>query len=201
MKTTENIKKLREKTGAGIMECKSVLTEAAGDIDKATVLLRKRGLLMARQKADRVAKEGRIEIYLHTNAKIGVLIEVNCETDFVAECDDFKEFTRNLAIQVAASNPLCVSKEGIAPEEIEKEREIIRAQIKDKPESVIEKIIDGKIQKYYEEVCLLEQPFVKDDKLKIHDYLNFMVGKIRENIVIKRFVRYELGERLPKDAD
>ncbi len=157
--------------------------------------------MTARQKADRVAKEGRVEIYLHTNAKIGVLIEVNCETDFVAKCDDFREFTRNLAIQVAASNPLYISKKDISPEEIEKERDIIRAQIKDKPENIIEKIVDGKIQKYYEEVCLLEQPFVKDDKIKINDCLNSIVGKIRENIVIKRFIRYELGERLPKDAD
>jgi elongation factor Ts len=189
-------------TGAGIMECKAALSETVGNIEKAVEVLRKKGLMTARKKADRVAEEGRIEGYLHSNAKIGVLVEVNCETDFVAKCDDFKEFTKNVAMQIAAANPLYLKKEDVPNEVIEKEREIIKSQIKDKPENVLEKIVDGKIDKYYQEVCLLEQPYIKDDKLKIKDYLNEIVGKIRENIVIKRFVRYSLGENISqKDGE
>lgn len=194
MDKIENIKKLRKRTGTGIMECKSVLKEVGGDIDKAIELLRKKGLLKARKVSDRVASEGRIECYIHTNAKIGVLIEINCETDFVAKCEDFKKFAKDLAMQVAASNPLYVKKEDVPLEEIEKEKEIIKSQIKDKAENVMDKIVKGKLQKYYEEVCLLDQPFIKDDKIKISDYLNSVISKIGENVIIRRFVRYELGK-------
>ncbi len=193
---TEKIKQLRQMTGAGIMECKGALSEAEGNIEKAVEVLRKKGLMTARKKADRVAEEGRVESYVHSNAKIGVLVEVNCETDFVAKCDDFKQFTKDIAMQIAAANPLYLKGEDVPTEVIEKEREIIKSQIKDKPANVLEKIVDGKVDKYLQEVCLLEQPFIKDDKIKIKDYLNQIVGKIRENIVIKRFVRFSLGEKL-----
>ena len=152
--------------------------------------------MTARKKADRAAEEGRIESYVHSNAKIGVLVEVNCETDFVAKCDDFRQFTKDIAMQIAAANPLYLKGEDVPVEVIEKEREIIKSQIKDKPANILEKIVDGKVDKYLQEVCLLEQPFIKDDKIKIKDYLNQIVGKIRENIVIKRFVRFSLGEKL-----
>jgi elongation factor Ts len=198
---TEKIKQLRQMTGAGIMECKSALNDTQGSIEKAVEVLRKKGLMTARKKADRVAEEGRIESYVHSNAKIGVLIEVNCETDFVAKCDDFKQFVKDVAMQVAASNPLYLKEEDVPTEIIEKEREIIRSQIKDKPDNVLEKIVDGKVDKYIQEVCLLEQPFIKDDKIKIKDYLNQVVGKIRENIIIKRFVRFSLGEKLSENND
>lgn len=193
---TERIKQLRQMTGAGIMECKVALSETQGNIEKAVEILRKKGIVTARKKADRVAEEGRVEGYIHSNAKIGVLVEVNCETDFVANCDDFKQFTKDVAIQIAATNPLYLKREDVPTKVIEEEREIIKSQIKDKPDNVLEKIIDGKIDKYFQETCLLEQPFVKDDKIKIKDYLNQIVGKIRENIVIKRFIRFSLGEKL-----
>lgn len=188
-------------TGAGIMECKSALNEVEGNLEKAVEVLRKKGLMMARKKADRVAEEGRVESYVHSNAKIGVLVEVNCETDFVAKCDDFKQFTKDIAMQIAAANPLYLKGADIPNEVIEKEREIIKSQIKDKPDNVLEKIVDGKVDKFLQEVCLLEQPFIKDDKIKIKDYLNQLVGKIRENIVIKRFVRFSLGEKISENND
>jgi len=196
---TEKIKQLRQMTGAGIMECKGALSEAEGNIEKAVEVLRKKGLMIARKKADRAAEEGRVESYVHSNAKIGVLVEVNCETDFVAKCDDFRQFTKDIAMQIAAANPLYLKGEDVPVEVIEKEREIIKSQIKDKPANILEKIVDGKVDKYLQEVCLLEQPFIKDDKIKIKDYLNQIVGKIRENIVIKRFVRFSLGEKLSKN--
>jgi elongation factor Ts len=192
---TEKIKELRQTTGAGIMECKSALKESNGNIEKAVEILRKKGLMTARKKADRAAEEGRIECYVHSNSKIGVLVEINCETDFVAKCDDFKSFCKDIAMQIAASNPLYLSRENVPAEVIEKEKEIIKSQTKDKPDNVLEKIVDGKIEKYYQEVCLLEQIFIKNDKIKIKDYLNEIIGKIRENILIKRFVRFSLGEK------
>lgn len=194
MVKTDEIKQLRQKTGAGIMECKAVLLEAEGKIDKAVELLRKRGLVKAREKAHRTAKEGRVESYIHLNSKIGVLVEVNCETDFVARCDDFREFTRNVAMHIAAAKPLYIKKEDVPQNLIDKEKDIIKSQIKDKPDNVKDKIVDGKIGKYFEEICLLDQPYVKDDKITVGSYLNAVVGKIGENISIKRFTRYELGE-------
>ncbi len=196
MRDIEIIKKLREKTGAGIMDCKSAIKEAGGDADKAVDLLRKKGLMKVRTVSSRTTKEGRVESYVHMNNKIGVLIEVDCETDFVAKCDDFKQFTKDLAMQIAACNPLYIKKEDIPNEVIEKERHIIKSQIKSKEENIKDKIIEGKLKKYYEEVCLLNQPFIKDDKITIGDYLNAIIGKIKENIVIRRFARFQVGEEL-----
>lgn len=196
MRDIEIIKKLREKTGAGIIDCKSAIKEAGGDADKAVDLLRKKGLMKVRKVSSRTTKEGRIESYVHMNNKIGVLIEVDCETDFVAKCDDFKQFTKDLAMQIAACNPLYIKKEDIPNEVIEKERHIIKSQIKSKEEDIKDKIIEGKLKKYYEEVCLLNQPFIKDDKITMGDYLNAIIGKIKENIVIRRFARFQVGEEL-----
>jgi elongation factor Ts len=190
------IKRLRDKTSAGVGACQKALKEANGDVDKAVEILRKQGASLASKKAGREAKDGRIESYIHQGGKIGVLIEVNCESDFVARNDDFKAFVRDLAMQVAASNPIYVKKDDVPPEAVEKEKEIIKAQIKDKPVSAIEKITEGKLAKFYEDACLVEQPFIKDSSMKVKDLLTSMVAKIGENIVIRRFVRYQVGEEI-----
>lgn len=190
------IKKLREKTNAGMVDCQKALKEANGDIDKAIEVLRKKGVSLASKKAGREAKDGRIESYIHHGGKIGVLIEINCETDFVARNDDFKTFVKDVALQIAASNPLFVKKEDIPQSSIDKEKEIIKAQVKDKPAAALEKIVEGKLAKFYEEVCLLEQPFIKDQNLKIKDVLTSMIAKIGENVIIRRFVRYQVGEEI-----
>ena len=190
------IKKLREKTNAGIIDCKKALRESGGDVEKAIDVLRKQGAAMASKKSGRAAKDGRIESYIHLGGKIGVLVEVNCETDFVARNDDFKSFVRDITMQVAASNPIYVRKEDVPPEVIKKETDIIKAQIKDKPESAVQKIVEGKLSKFYEDFCLLEQPFIKDTTLKVKDILTSMIAKIGENIIIRRFVRYQAGEEL-----
>jgi len=190
------IKKLREKTNAGMVDCQKALKEANGDIDKAIEVLRKKGVSLASKKAGREAKDGRIESYIHHGGKIGVLIEINCETDFVARNDDFKTFVKDVALQIAASNPLFVKKEDIPQSSIDKEKEIIKAQVKDKPAVALEKIVEGKLTKFYEEVCLLEQPFIKDQNLKIKDVLTSMIAKIGENVIIRRFVRYQVGEEI-----
>jgi elongation factor Ts len=194
MSVMDAIKKLRFKTSAGVMECKEALKESGGDIEKAVEILRKKGIAKAAKKASRVAGQGLIESYIHMGNRIGVLIEVNCETDFVARNHDFKKVVKELAMQVAASNPLYVTKEDVTEDAIESEREIFRSQVKDKPENVTEKIVDGKLEKYFSEVCLLEQPFIKDPNVKIKDLITQLIAKIGENIIIKRFVRYELGE-------
>jgi elongation factor Ts len=188
------IKKLREKTNAGVVDCKKALRDSSGDIEKAVEILRKQGAALASKKSGRSAKEGRIESYIHLGGKIGVLVEINCESDFVARNDDFKLFVKDIAMQIAASSPLYLKKEDVPPEAIKKETEIIKAQIKDKPPAAIEKITEGKLNKFFEDVCLLEQPFIKDTNLKVKDVLTSMIAKIGENIVIKRFVRYMLGE-------
>jgi len=190
------IKKLREKTNAGVVDCKKALRESGGDVDKAIEILRKQGVSMASKKIGREAKEGRIESYIHLGGKIGVLVEVNCETDFVARNDGFKAFVRDIAMQIAASNPLYVRGEDVPAEVIKRETEIIKAQVKDKPESAVQKIVDGKLSKFYEEICLLEQPFIKDTTLKVKDILTSMIAKIGENIIIRRFVRYQVGEEI-----
>ncbi len=190
------IKKLREKTNAGVVDCKKALREAGGDIEKAIEILRKQGVTMASKKVGREAKEGRIESYIHLGGKIGVLVEVNCETDFVARNDDFKTFVRDIAMQIAASHPLYVRKEDVPPESIKKETEIIKAQVTGKPENAVQKIVEGKLAKFYEEICLLEQPFIKETTLKVKDILTSMIAKIGENIIIRRFVRYQVGEEL-----
>jgi elongation factor Ts len=194
------IKELREKTGAGMMDCKNALKEASGAIEKAIDILRKKGLMKAQKKSSRTAKEGIVESYIHSNSKIGVLVEINCETDFVARNDEFKAFAKDIAMQVAAANPLYVSKEDVPENVIAKEKEIIKGQMeqaggKPKPEQVIEKIVTGKLEKYYEDACLLEQPYIKDPDVKIKDLLTNLIAKIGENMSIRRFTRYQLGEK------
>jgi elongation factor Ts len=190
------VKQLREKTGAGMMDCKNALSEVDGDMEKAIELLRKKGLATAQKRAGRALSEGIIQSYIHMTGKLGVLVEVNCETDFVAKNDDFQEFTKNLAMHIAATNPMGITPEDIPPEVIEKEKEIYRAQALDmgKPENVIDKIVEGKLNKFYQESCLLNQPYVRDTDITIADLLNQMIAKIGENISIKRFVRYQIGE-------
>ena len=190
------VKQLREKTGAGMMDCKNALSEVEGDVEKAIELLRKKGLATAQKRAGRALSEGMIQSYIHMTGKLGVLVEVNCETDFVAKNEDFQEFTKNIAMHIAATNPLGITPEDISQEIIEKEKEIYRAQALDmgKPENVIEKIVEGKLNKFYEESCLLNQPYVRDTDISIADLLNQMIAKIGENISIKRFVRYQIGE-------
>ena len=192
----DNIKKLRDKTSAGMMECKAALKEADGDIEKAVDVLRKKGVAKAAKKATRTASEGLIESYIHLGNKIGVLIEVNCETDFVARTDAFRMFVKEIAMQVAASNPLYVVRDEVDQDSIEREKEIFRTQIKGKPENVVDKIVEGKLDKYFSEVCLLEQPYIKDPNLKIQDLLTQTISKTGENILIKRFVRYQIGEEV-----
>ncbi len=190
------VKQLREKTGAGMMDCKNALSEVNGDIEKAIELLRKKGLATARKRAGRALDEGIIQSYIHMNGKLGVLVEVNCETDFVAKNEDFQDFTKNIAMHIAATNPLGIAPEDISQEIIEKEKEIYRAQALEmgKPENVVDKIVEGKLNKFYEENCLLNQPYVRDTDMSIADLLNEMIAKIGENISIKRFVRYQIGE-------
>jgi len=188
------IKKLREKTNAGVMDCKKALKEAAGNIEKAIEILRKKGIKLASLRSSRTAKDGRIESYIHMNGKIGVLVEVNCETDFVARNEEFRKFTKDISMQIAAAKPKYVKREEIPDDIQKKEKEILMATIKNKPKAALDKILLGKLEKFYEETCLLDQPFIKDPKIKIKDLLNELIAKIGENIVIRRFVRYQLGE-------
>ncbi len=188
------IKKLREKTQAGIMDCKKALKEAAGNIEKAIEILRKKGIKLASLKSGRAAKDGRVESYIHMNGKIGVLVEVNCETDFVARNEEFKRFVKDISMQIAATKPEYVKREEVLESTLEKEKEILMATIKNKPKKALDKILAGKLEKFYEETCLLDQPFVKDPKIKIKELLHALIAKIGENIVIRRFVRYQLGE-------
>ncbi len=188
------IKRLREKTNAGVVDCKSALKESGGDMEKAIEILRKHDAALATKKVGRQTKEGRIESYIHLGGKIGVLVEVDCESDFVARNDDFKIFVKDLAMQVAASNPLYVNREDVPDNAVKKETEIIKAQLTGKPAAAADKIIEGKLRKFYEDACLLEQPFIKDPALKIKDVLTSMIAKIGENIVIRRFMRFQVGE-------
>lgn len=193
---TEDIKKLRKQTGAGIMDCKQALKETGGDMEKAVEWLRQKGLSALAKRAGREAKEGLVDAYVHFGGRVGALIEVNCETDFVARNEEFKVFVHDLAMQVAAQAPLYISREDVPDDVIEKEREIYREQLEgeDKPENIKEKIIEGKLEKFFEQVCLLEQPFIKNPDIKIRDYLGEIAAKLGENIVIRRFTRYVLGE-------
>ncbi|MDP6381163.1 MAG: translation elongation factor Ts [Phycisphaerae bacterium] len=188
------VKSLRDKTGLGMMDCKKALIEAGGDADKAVGLLRKRGHQVAAKKAGRTAKDGRIFSYIHHNGKVGVMVEVNCETDFVAKSDAFQTFLKDICLQICAARPAAVQREDMDPKAVEAEKEIACEQAKGKPENVIEKIVDGKLNKWFAEYVLLEQPFVKDDKQTINDVLAELTGKVGEKIVVKRFVRFELGE-------
>lgn len=194
--TAEMVKELREKTGAGMMECKKALEATNGDMEKAILFLRERGMAAAQKKASRTAKEGLIASYIHAGGKIGVLVEINCETDFVARNDDFKELAKDIAMQIAAVKPLYVKREDVPEDVLAKEKEIYLTQAKNsgKPEKVWDKIVEGKLESYYQEVCLYEQPFIKDPKIKIKDLIAQAVGKIGENIQVKRFVRFQLGE-------
>lgn len=195
------VKDLREKTGAGMMDCKRALAETGGDFQKALDYLRQKGLATAAKRSGRVASEGRIGSYIHAGGKIGVMVEVNCETDFVAKTDDFQAFAKDIAMHIAASNPSCIRREEVTVEVLEREREIYRAQARDskKPEKVIDRIVEGKLEKFYGETCLLEQPFVKDPDLTIQDLLNGLIGKLGEKIEIRRFTRYQVGEGMAKN--
>ena len=193
----ELVKELRQRTGIGMMECKQALQESKGDIDKAILILRKKGYARAQSKMTRETAEGIIGSYIHLNGKIGVLLEMNCESDFVARNDEFKELVKNIAIHIAASNPRYVSSEEISPEILEQEKDIIEEQFKDskKPPEIVEKIIQGKLGKFYEEVCLLDQPYIKDDKVSVKQLVASYIAKFGENIRISRFARYELGQQ------
>ena len=190
------VKQLRDKTGAGIMDCKEALSACDGNMDKAVEFLRKKGIATAQKRSGRAMSEGSIQAYIHMNAKIGVMVEVTCETDFVAKSDDFIDFAKNIAMHIAASSPLGIKPEDISPEVIEKEREIYRAQALElgKPAAVVEKIVDGKLKKFLQDNCLLQQPYVRDTDISIQDLLNELIAKIGENITIKRFVRFQVGE-------
>lgn len=194
--SAELVKELREKTGVGIMDCKKALMESKGQIEPAIEYLRKKGIATAQKRGGRTASEGQIQSYIHAGGKIGVLVEVNSETDFAGKTPDFTEFVKNLAMQIAATNPLSIDREGLPPAVVEKEKEIYYTQAKEsgKPEKVFDKIVEGKLKKFYSDVCLLEQPFVKNPDITVQDLLNEMMAKTGENIVIRRFVRFQLGE-------
>src|ERR1700736_504333 len=194
------VKKLREKTNAGMMDCKRALTDAGGNFDRAEMILRTKGIASASKKASRAAKEGIVASYIHLQGKVGVLVEVNCETDFVAKNENFRSFVKDITLHIAAAHPLYVSREDVPGKLIEAEREIYKAQVKGKPANVTEKIVDGKLDKFYSTVCLLEQGFIKNPDVTIKDLLNGKIAELGENIVIRRFTRYLVGEPLPAEA-
>lgn len=197
------VKELRERTGAGMMDCKKALATCEGDMDKAIDLLREKGLAAAAKKEGRIAAEGMVESYIHGGGRIGVLLEVNCETDFVARGEEFRLFVKDIAMQIAAANPQFLNKEDVSEDVLQHEREILRAQAlnEGKPEKIVEKMVEGRIEKFYKEFCLLEQAFVKDPEKSIRDLVLEKTAKIGERIVIRRFTRYELGEGLAKRQD
>jgi len=196
----DKIKELREKTGAGIGDCKNALVEAKGDMEQAIVVLRKKGLATAQKKAARIAAEGMIGHYIHSGGKIGVLVEVNCETDFAARSADFQTLVKDIAMHIAAQNPLYVRREEVPADELEREKEIYKEQARaqGKPQHIVEKIAEGKLESYYQLVCLYDQPFVKDQNQTVEQLINGLVGKIGENIRVRRFVRFKTGEGLEK---
>ncbi len=200
MISMEMVKELRERTGAGVLDCKKALAEKDGDMEKAIEFLREKGLAAAAKKAGRISAEGIVEAYIHGEGRIGVLLELNCETDFVAKTPAFKELARNIAMQVAASRPEFVQREDVPEEALAKEREILRVQAlnEGKPEKVVEKMVVGRIEKYYKEVCLLEQPYIKNPDIAVKDLIVEQISKIGENIKVRRFARYEVGEGLEK---
>jgi elongation factor Ts len=193
--SAELVKELREKTGVGIMACKNALKDSDGNLDKAVEILRKKGIAKAQKRKGRIASEGQIQAYVHTGGKIGVLVEVNCETDFSANTEDFTAFSKNLAMQIAATNPIAISPDKLPAETVDKEKEIYREQalLEGKPEKVLEKITEGKLKKFYSEVCLLNQAYIRDPEVTIEDLLNELKAKTGENIVISRFARFQLG--------
>jgi elongation factor Ts len=194
--SNEKVKELREKTGVGMMDCKRALEEANGDMDKAVEILRLKGLATSKKRGGRTASFGQVQSYIHGGGKIGVLVEVNCETDFTGKTPEFSEFVKDIAMQIAATNPLSIDRDSLPADIIQRERDLYLAQAREtkKPENVIQKIVEGKLQKFYSEVCLLEQPFIKNPDIKVQDLLNELIAKTGENIIIRRFVRYQLGE-------
>ncbi|NLW24720.1 MAG: translation elongation factor Ts [Clostridia bacterium] len=201
--TAAMVKELREMTGAGMMDCKKALQETNGNMEKAIEYLREKGLAAAAKKAHRVAAEGMVTSYIHMGGKIGVLVEVNCETDFVAKTDRFKELAKDIAMQIAASRPEYIKKEDVPEDVLNKEREILRAQAlnEGKPEKIVDKMVEGRIEKFYKEVCLLEQPFIKDNDKTVGQLISEAIAEIGENIQVRRFVRYELGEGIEKKKE
>lgn len=197
------VKELRAKSGAGMMDCKKALVETNGNIEDAMIFLREKGLAATNEKAGRVAAEGIVEAYIHMGGKIGVLVEINCETDFVAKNEGFKNFVKDVAMHIAAANPLYVTKEEVPMEEIEKEKEVLRAQAlnEGKPEKIIDKMVEGRVSKYLKEICLLEQPFVKNPDLTIEDLVKEQIMTIGENVKIRRFARFQMGEGLEKKEE
>ncbi len=193
--TAQMVKELRERTNAGMMDCKKALQECNGDMDKAVDWLRRKGLAVAAKRAGRATTEGAVQCYIHAGNKIGVLVEVNCETDFVAKTDQFVDFVRDIALHIAATNPVAIRREEVPQDLVEKEKEIYANQAKEsgKPEHIIEKIVEGRLEKFFKEVCLMEQPFVKNPDLTIQDMLNELMAKTGENITIRRFARYQVG--------
>jgi elongation factor Ts len=200
--SVELVKDLRQRTGAGVVDCKRALQEAKGNVDAAIDYLRRKGLATAAKKAGRIASDGLVSSYIHAGGKMGVLVEVNCETDFVAKTEDFQTFVKNIAMQIAAANPQYIRREEIPGEVLEKEKDIYRTQALEggKPQKVIDKIVDGKIERFYSEVCLLEQTYIKDSDLTIKELLEAMIAKIGENISIRRFSRFQLGEGLSSQS-
>jgi elongation factor Ts len=194
------VKQLREKTNAGFMDCKRALAESGGDLEKAEAILRMKGIAGATKKASRATKEGIVASYIHLQGKVGVLVEVNCETDFVARNENFREFVKDITLHIAAAHPLYVSRADVPGNLIEAEREIYEAQVKSKPENVINKIVEGKLDKFFSTVCLLEQAFIKNPDHTIEDLVKSKIAELGENIVIRRFTRYLVGEPLPSDA-
>ena len=201
--TAKDVQHLREMTGVGMMECKKALTETNGDMEKAMEWLRKKGIASAEKKSGRVAAEGVVEAYIHMGGKIGVMVEVNCETDFVAKTPEFKAFVRDIAMHIAAANPAYLNREEVPAEILDKEREILRAQAlnEGKPEKIVDRMVEGRVEKYYKDNCLVDQPFVKDPNMTIAQYVTQRVQMTGENIKIRRFVRYEMGEGLEKRHD
>lgn len=196
----KTVKTLRDKTGAGMMDCKRALQEAGGDLAEAEKVLRKKGIVLAGKKAGRAANEGCIASYIHHGSKLGVLVEINCETDFVARSEAFREFVKDITQHIAAANPTYVRREQVPAQVIETEKEIYRAQLKDKPAAATEKIVAGKLEKFYSTVCLMEQPFVKNPEISIQDHLTAKIAQLGENIVIRRFIRWQLGEETATDT-
>ena len=194
--TAQLVKQLRERTGAGMMECKKALTEAKGDLAEAEVVLRKRGIAAAGRKSDRSTKQGVVGSYIHAGAQIGVMVEVNCESDFVARTGDFQQLVHDIAMQIAAASPSFVRKEDVTADVIEKEKEIQRARAlaDGKPEKIVDKVVEGRMSKFYEEICLLEQPFIKDNTTTVNDLIKQKIAKLGENITVARFVRFKVGE-------
>ena len=194
------VRDLREKTNAGMMDCKRALAEAGGDLDKAEEILRAKGIASAGKKASRSAKEGTVASYIHLQGKVGVLVEVNCETDFVAKNENFRAFVKDITLHIAAANPSCVSREQVNATEIEREKSIYRQQVEGKPANIVDKIVEGKIEKFYSTVCLMEQSFIKDPDMTIGDLVKAKISELGENIVIRRFTRYMVGEGAADEA-